>query len=198
MMRVGTDFAQQLQYYCESFDENPFGRRYESNSAAVGTATTSDPFADLTVSADYCCSMTSDGSEVMSGCGAGRASDPVSVGRKRRRLAANARERRRMNNLNEAFDRLRGVVPATDDERKLSKFETLQMAQTYILALHDLLNGGPANVSSPTLSVTATTAKATARTALDHHPNTQRYYDMRCYGVPILHHQQWPHDGNDI
>lgn len=60
--------------------------------------------------------------------------------RRRRRLAANARERRRMNGLNEAFDRLRGVVPAAaDDERKLSKFETLQMAQTYIVALHDLL-----------------------------------------------------------
>jgi len=59
--------------------------------------------------------------------------------RKRRRLAANARERRRMNGLNEAFDRLRGVVPAADDERKLSKFETLQMAQTYIVALHELL-----------------------------------------------------------
>jgi hypothetical protein len=48
-----------------------------------------------------------------------------------------------MNNLNEAFDRLRGVVPATDDERKLSKFETLQMAQTYIEALHELLGHSP-------------------------------------------------------
>ncbi|CAG9864754.1 unnamed protein product [Phyllotreta striolata] len=58
---------------------------------------------------------------------------------KKRRLAANARERRRMNGLNEAFDRLREVVPSVDAEHKLSKFETLQMAQTYISALRELL-----------------------------------------------------------
>lgn len=58
---------------------------------------------------------------------------------RRRRLAANARERRRMNNLNDAFDRLRDVVPSLGNDRKLSKFETLQMAQTYISALYELL-----------------------------------------------------------
>ncbi|KAG5675275.1 hypothetical protein PVAND_005189 [Polypedilum vanderplanki] len=58
---------------------------------------------------------------------------------KRRRVAANARERRRMNNLNFAFDRLRDVVPNLGNDRKLSKFETLQMAQTYIAALNELL-----------------------------------------------------------
>lgn len=58
---------------------------------------------------------------------------------KKRRLAANARERRRMNSLNDAFDRLRDVVPSLGNDRKLSKFETLQMAQTYISALRDLL-----------------------------------------------------------
>lgn len=61
---------------------------------------------------------------------------------KKRRLAANARERRRMNGLNEAFDKLRDVVPPVGDEHKLSKFETLQMAQTYIRALCDLLEHG--------------------------------------------------------
>ncbi|XP_060534891.1 protein atonal-like [Cylas formicarius] len=58
---------------------------------------------------------------------------------KRRRLAANARERRRMNGLNDAFDRLRQVIPNLDAEQKLSKFETLQMAQSYISALRELL-----------------------------------------------------------
>lgn len=61
---------------------------------------------------------------------------------KKRRLAANARERRRMNGLNEAFDKLRDVVPPMGDEHKLSKFETLQMAQSYIRALRDLLEHG--------------------------------------------------------
>jgi atonal protein 1/7 len=58
---------------------------------------------------------------------------------KKRRLAANARERRRMNSLNDAFDKLRDVVPNLGSDRKLSKFETLQMAQTYIAALNELL-----------------------------------------------------------
>ncbi|XP_046370053.1 protein lin-32-like [Haliotis rufescens] len=59
---------------------------------------------------------------------------------KRRRLAANARERKRMESLNVAFDKLRTVVPSIGDDRQLSKYETLQMAQTYIQALQDLLD----------------------------------------------------------
>ncbi|CAG9818802.1 unnamed protein product [Phaedon cochleariae] len=59
---------------------------------------------------------------------------------RRRRLAANARERRRMNGLNDAFDKLREVIPSLDAEHKLSKYETLQMAQTYISALMELLD----------------------------------------------------------
>ncbi|XP_046671419.1 neurogenic differentiation factor 1-like [Homalodisca vitripennis] len=62
---------------------------------------------------------------------------------RRRRLAANARERRRMSGLNEAFDRLREVIPSIGTDHKLSKFETLQMAQTYISALCDLLENAP-------------------------------------------------------
>ncbi|KAL0275264.1 UNVERIFIED_CONTAM: hypothetical protein PYX00_003171 [Menopon gallinae] len=58
---------------------------------------------------------------------------------KKRRLAANARERRRMENLNKAFDRLRTHLPSLGNDRQLSKYETLQMAQTYINALCDLL-----------------------------------------------------------
>ncbi|KAJ2947235.1 hypothetical protein O0L34_g16945 [Tuta absoluta] len=58
---------------------------------------------------------------------------------RRRRLAANARERRRMQNLNKAFDRLRGHLPSLGADRQLSKYETLQMAQTYISALYELL-----------------------------------------------------------
>ncbi|XP_076368387.1 uncharacterized protein LOC143255891 [Tachypleus tridentatus] len=59
---------------------------------------------------------------------------------KNRRLAANARERRRMHSLNVAFDRLREVVPSIGEDRKLSKYETLQMAQSYISALCELLD----------------------------------------------------------
>ncbi|XP_064458725.1 neurogenic differentiation factor 1-like [Ornithodoros turicata] len=56
------------------------------------------------------------------------------------RVAANVRERRRMDKLNVAFDQLREVVPSVSN-RKLSKYETLQVAQSYILALAELLTG---------------------------------------------------------
>lgn len=62
------------------------------------------------------------------------------VVKKKRRLAANARERRRMQSLNEAFDRLRQYLPSLGNDRQLSKHETLQMAQSYISALSDLLH----------------------------------------------------------
>ncbi|XP_040276417.1 protein atonal homolog 1 [Bufo bufo] len=62
---------------------------------------------------------------------------------KQRRLAANARERRRMHGLNHAFDQLRNVIPSFNNDKKLSKYETLQMAQIYINALSDLLEVPP-------------------------------------------------------
>jgi hypothetical protein len=58
---------------------------------------------------------------------------------KQRREAANARERKRMNGLNDAFERLREVVPNMTTEQKLSKIETLRMAQAHIKALASLL-----------------------------------------------------------
>ena len=59
---------------------------------------------------------------------------------KKRRLAANARERRRMDLLNQGFDRLRGVLPGLGPETQLSKYETLQMAQEYIAQLTQILD----------------------------------------------------------
>ena len=53
----------------------------------------------------------------------------------KRRKAANARERKRMNGLNGAFEKLREHVPDLGGDKKLSKIETLQMAQSYIRAL---------------------------------------------------------------
>ena len=66
----------------------------------------------------------------------------------KRRRDANARERKRMNGLNEAFERLREHVPGlgTGDQagearqgKKLSKMDTLQMANLYIRHLAQLL-----------------------------------------------------------
>ncbi|XP_075891695.1 uncharacterized protein atoh1c [Nelusetta ayraudi] len=66
---------------------------------------------------------------------------------RRRRLAANARERRRMLGLNVAFDRLRSVIPNLESDKKLSKSETLQMAQIYITTLSELLQEEPGRAS---------------------------------------------------
>ena len=52
-----------------------------------------------------------------------------------------------MNGLNDAFERLREVIPSLGSDHKLSKFETLQMAQTYIGALANLLDRASNNKS---------------------------------------------------
>ncbi|XP_035017751.1 protein atonal homolog 1b [Hippoglossus stenolepis] len=81
-------------------------------------------------SAETDCEMAAEGGQ-MTHCG------PM----KHRRVAANARERRRMHGLNKAFDELRSVIPSLENERKLSKYDTLQLAQIYITELSDLLVG---------------------------------------------------------
>lgn len=57
------------------------------------------------------------------------------------RKAANVRERRRMFNLNEAFDILRKRVPAFSYEKRLSRIDTLRLAVVYIGFMEDFLNG---------------------------------------------------------
>ncbi|XP_032372987.1 protein atonal homolog 1a [Etheostoma spectabile] len=81
-----------------------------------------------------------------------QSSRPTNGVQKQRRVAANARERRRMHGLNHAFDELRSVIPAFDNDKKLSKYETLQMAQIYINALADLLQGPVSNNSNNEVS----------------------------------------------
>ncbi|KAL7869951.1 hypothetical protein AOLI_G00139390 [Acnodon oligacanthus] len=89
-----------------------------------------------------CSGWTEDGLEVRARCEAAEQDQcALARARRRRRLAANARERRRMLGLNVAFDRLRSVIPNVESARKLSKSETLQMAQIYISTLSELLQG---------------------------------------------------------
>ena len=56
----------------------------------------------------------------------------------KRRLAANARERKRADKINSAYGRLRQVLPGFHD-REISKFEALQLAQDYIKHLARIL-----------------------------------------------------------
>lgn len=56
------------------------------------------------------------------------------------RRAANMRERKRMQSINEAFESLRTQLPTLPYEKKISKVDTLKMAIAYILFLTELLN----------------------------------------------------------
>ncbi|XP_028026301.1 protein atonal-like [Bombyx mandarina] len=91
------------------------------------------------LSRDMVLEDSAEDNDLLEGSGKRRGRATSAAVLRRRRLAANARERRRMQNLNKAFDRLRGHLPSLGADRQLSKYETLQMAQTYIAALYELL-----------------------------------------------------------
>ena len=57
-----------------------------------------------------------------------------------KRMATNSRERWRQQNVNEAFQELRKMVPTYPPDKKLSKHEILRMATRYIAFLQQLLN----------------------------------------------------------
>ncbi|CAF0822508.1 unnamed protein product [Brachionus calyciflorus] len=55
------------------------------------------------------------------------------------RETANVRERQRTESLNEAFEKLRKIVPTLPSD-KLSKIQTLKLASDYIKFLYSVLN----------------------------------------------------------
>ncbi|XP_006729557.1 fer3-like protein [Leptonychotes weddellii] len=75
----------------------------------------------------------------------GRSASPLGRPKRKRvityaqRQAANIRERKRMFNLNEAFDQLRRKVPTFAYEKRLSRIETLRLAIVYISFMTELL-----------------------------------------------------------
>ena len=84
-------------------------------------------------------------------------------------MSINARERRRMHDLNDALDELRAVIPYAHSPsvRKLSKIATLLLAKNYILmqasALEELRRlVGYSNHSTPNASAVAAAAAAAA------------------------------------
>ncbi|XP_004680088.1 PREDICTED: class E basic helix-loop-helix protein 22 [Condylura cristata] len=103
----------------------------------------------------------------------GGSSSKKSKEQKALRLNINARERRRMHDLNDALDELRAVIPYAHSPsvRKLSKIATLLLAKNYILmqaqALEEMrrlvayLNQGQA-ISAASLPSSAAAAAAAA------------------------------------
>ncbi|NXD72190.1 FER3L protein, partial [Eolophus roseicapillus] len=67
---------------------------------------------------------------------------PRPPGHLRQRHAANVRERKRMININSAFDQLRSHVPTFPYEKRLSKIDTLRLAIAYIALLGEILISG--------------------------------------------------------
>lgn len=63
------------------------------------------------------------------------------VGQPVKRIA-NIRERQRTENVNEAFEKLREIVPSLPSD-KLSKIQTIRLATNYIRFLYSLLNIQP-------------------------------------------------------
>ncbi|EDM01053.1 basic helix-loop-helix domain containing, class B5 (predicted) [Rattus norvegicus] len=108
-----------------------------------------------------------------SGGNGGGGSSKKSKEQKALRLNINARERRRMHDLNDALDELRAVIPYAHSPsvRKLSKIATLLLAKNYILmqaqALEEMrrlvayLNQGQA-ISAASLPSSAAAAAAAA------------------------------------
>ena len=80
--------------------------------------------------------------------------------RVKRRRAANARERKRVNKITDAFERLREHVPNLIKDRKLSKFETLQMAMAYIDALDKGLRLKGSDLEKETHTASSAAARA--------------------------------------
>lgn len=71
-----------------------------------------------------------------------------------------------MHGLNMAFEKLRQVLPSLGSNKQFSKFETLQMAKSYIAALRDILftsdgNNSNARIISP-LSLTSSTSSSSS------------------------------------
>lgn len=71
------------------------------------------------------------------------------------RRAANIRERRRMYNLNTAFDKLRKKVPTFAYEKRLSRIETLRLAIMYISFMSELVDKTNSSTSTSTSSASS-------------------------------------------
>ncbi|XP_049536984.1 protein Fer3-like [Anopheles darlingi] len=120
-------------------------------------------------------------SQRLSPRGAHAASQSSSSKKTRRRVAsmaqrraANIRERRRMFNLNEAFDKLRRKVPTFAYEKRLSRIETLRLAITYIGFMSELLTGTPTHDGrSPELYPSLASSNSAHH---HHHHATQQHH----------------------
>ncbi|KAH7645943.1 pancreas transcription factor 1 subunit alpha-like [Dermatophagoides farinae] len=117
--------------------------------------------------------------------------------RPHQRHAANLRERKRMQSINDAFEGLRARIPTLPYEKRLSKVDTLRLAIGYIRFLADLVRTGglsqspQSNSSSSSLSSSKSTtiSMVTAfhnRYGLhSHHSNPSSHPHQHCCPPPV-------------
>ncbi|KAJ8951889.1 hypothetical protein NQ318_019866 [Aromia moschata] len=128
------------------FDANPFlGGGGSSNGSTTGSSSNSDLFLYDENSSDSAVSSFSYGSDQEN-----HADCKERLHRHRRRSrcpqqqiqqrqAANLRERKRMQSINDAFEGLRAHIPTLPYEKRLSKVDTLKLAIGYINFLSELV-----------------------------------------------------------
>ncbi|CAL2042288.1 CBN-NGN-1 protein [Caenorhabditis brenneri] len=116
-----------------------------------------------------------------------------------RRDKANARERRRMNSLNDALEQLREILPGEPDEPKMTKIETLRKAQEYIAKLSYQLSGGSPTSSSTQCCETGSCGMCSVSHSLQSTPFQSPCFPQpgAQYGysnpTPMYFHHQSPH-----
>ena len=127
------------QYSPATPPPTPLSPPYTPSPAAASSV----PAAEAAASPSFafspgCCPSTSPGPHRTSSSASRLPKIPPLEVLQQRRLAANARERKRANKINFAFARLRRALPGFT-EREISKFEAIQLARDYIAQLSQLL-----------------------------------------------------------
>ncbi|OWF50449.1 pancreas transcription factor 1 subunit alpha-like [Mizuhopecten yessoensis] len=104
------------------------------------------------------------------------------------REAANQRERKRMQSINEAFEGLRTHIPTLPYEKRLSKVDTLRLAIGYISFLSDLVQADSDNQDRLDLNSGLQTRKVVI-----HYHTSSTVDESEMYGLPPLtgHSLSW-------
>ncbi|XP_070566590.1 pancreas transcription factor 1 subunit alpha-like [Ptychodera flava] len=107
------------------------------------------------------------------------------------RSAANQRERKRMQSINDAFEGLRTHIPTLPYEKRLSKVDTLRLAIGYIGFLSELVSTGGNNNNDPLQS----TCPEQPKKIIICHRGSPSPTEME-YGLPPLagHSLSWTDD----
>ncbi|XP_031628197.1 pancreas transcription factor 1 subunit alpha-like [Contarinia nasturtii] len=103
------------------------------------------------------------------------------------RQAANLRERRRMQNINEAFEGLRAHIPTLPYEKKLSKVDILRLAIGYISFLGEMVRKDKNGNTSNIIGIQKQTVKIPPKKTI-----------LRCRSNGMIHSLSWHRKGDRI